>query len=322
MLNGFLPLTLVGGEPPARRMVLPYGVSVEWLAHGVLLIEPARPARLSLMISAGIHGNETAPVEMVDRLLTEIASGGILPRCRLLIVLGHPEALSKGVRYLDHDMNRLFNGRHSTVDAVEAPRAAQLETIAKEFFKNSSERLHYDLHTAIRDSHVEQFALYPWMPGRALPLNEAERLGSAGIEAIVTHSQKGSTFSAYTYEALGAESFTLELGKARPFGQNARVDVRALQRMLALLIEGHEPESGVIPQRFDVSRTIRKETAGFILTLDRECPNFEVLPKGMSIASDGDVDWVIQEEDAVILFPNPDVAVGLRAGLVLVPHRK
>lgn len=315
-------MTLTGGNPTQRQIVLPYGVTVEWLARGVLLIEPARPTRLSILISTGIHGNETAPVEMVDRLLADIANGTVLPRCRLLVVFGHPEALSKGVRYIDHDMNRLFNGRHSAVHAVEAPRAAQLEHIAKQFFENASERLHYDLHTAIRDSHIEQFALYPWMPGRALPLNEAERLGSAGIEAIVTHSQKGSTFSAYTFEALSAESFTLELGKARPFGQNSGMDVRALERMLALLIEGHESEAGVIPQRFDVSRTIKKETEQFKLHLDRQCPNFEVLPQGMSIASDGDVDWVIKEQDARILFPNPDVALGLRAGMVVVPYRK
>lgn len=321
MLKNFLPLTLTGGKPMQRQIVLPYGVRVEWLARGVLLIEPARPTRLSLLISTGIHGNETAPVEMVDRLLAEIANGTVLSRCRLLVIFGHPEALSKGVRYIDHDMNRLFNGRHAAVDAVEAPRAAQLEHLAKHFFENASERLHYDLHTAIRDSHIEQFALYPWMPGRALPLSEAERLGSAGIEAIVTHSQKGSTFSAYTFEALGAESFTLELGKARPFGQNASVDVRALERMLALLIEGHDSEAGVIPQRFDVSRTIKRETLEFKLHLDRQCPNFEVLPQGMSIASDGDVDWIINEQGARILFPNPDVALGLRAGMVLVPHR-
>ena len=33
------------------------------------------------------------------------------------------------------------------------------------------------------------------------------------------------TFSAYTYAQLGAEAFTLELGKARAFGQNELVNL-------------------------------------------------------------------------------------------------
>jgi len=41
---------------------------------------------------------------------------------------------------------------------------------------------------------------------------------------------------------LGAEAFTLELGKARPFGQNQEVNLGPLRLCLEQLIEGTEPE--------------------------------------------------------------------------------
>jgi len=51
----------------------------------------------------------------------------------------------------------------------EAMRAAELEQLARSFFSQPGRsRLHYDLHTAIRGSKIEQFALYPWKEGASI----------------------------------------------------------------------------------------------------------------------------------------------------------
>jgi succinylglutamate desuccinylase len=45
-------------------------------------------------------------------------------------------------------------------------------------------------------------------------------LRHCGIEAVLLHSKPANTFSYYTSHYHQAHAFTLELGKARPFGQN------------------------------------------------------------------------------------------------------
>ncbi|MEB0141290.1 succinylglutamate desuccinylase/aspartoacylase family protein, partial [Undibacterium sp. CCC2.1] len=93
----------------------------------------------------------------------------------------------------------------------------------------------------IRGSKIEQFALYPWKEGRQHSRRELARLQAAGMQAVLLQNKSSIVFSAYTYEKLDAESFTLELGKARPFGHNQQVNQTSLKICLTELIEGTEP---------------------------------------------------------------------------------
>ncbi|RMS31783.1 Succinylglutamate desuccinylase [Pseudomonas coronafaciens pv. garcae] len=48
--------------------------------------------------------------------------------------------------------------------------------------------------------------------------------------------------------------------------------------------------------------------------------NFTELEKGYVLAEDvSDSRWVVEEEGARIIFPNPKVKNGLRAGILIVP---
>lgn len=325
-LGKLLELTLAGREPAEKTQLTVEGVRMRWLSEGALEVRPpqARDNGLDLLLSAGIHGNETAPIELLDRLLHDIARGDLKPRARILFLFGNPEAIRKGERFIEQDVNRLFNGRHEQTSGFEALRACELERLAASFFSlPDRERLHYDLHTAIRGSKIEQFALYPWAEGRQHSRQQLSRLRDAGMEAVLLQNKPSIVFSSYTYDKLGAESFTLELGKARPFGQNDGVNVDLLETRIKQIIDGTEPPAedhldGL--QLFSVAREIIKHSDSFRLNLPADIENFSELEMGYVLAEDiAQTRWIIEEEGARIIFPNPKVKNGLRAGILIVP---
>lgn len=325
-LGKLLELTLAGREPAQQTQMTVSGVRLRWLGEGALEVRPPEGSDngLDLLLSAGIHGNETAPIELLDELIHQIARGHLKPRARILFLFGNPDAIRRGVRYVEQDVNRLFNGRHALSSGREALRACELERLATAFFSVMGRtRLHYDLHTAIRGSKIEQFALYPFHPDRTHSRAELARLQAAGMQAVLLQNRSSITFSAFTYEQLGAEAFTLELGKARPFGQNAEVDLSRLHVRLQHIIEGTEPAADeALTQMavFSVAREVIKRSDAFRLYLRDDVENFSELEEGYLLAEDSDGRrFVVEEQGARIIFPNPRVANGLRAGIVIVP---
>ena len=326
-LGKLLELTRAGHEPAEKTQLTVEGVRMRWMSEGALEVRPpaARDNGMDLLLSAGIHGNETAPIELLDQLIRDIARGDLKPRARILFLFGNPEAMRRGERYIEQDVNRLFNGRHEQTSGFEALRACELERLAASFFSLPDRyRLHYDLHTAIRGSKIEQFALYPWKEGRQHSRLELARLRAAGMAAVLLQNKASIVFSAYTYDKLDAESFTLELGKARPFGQNQQVNLQLLEKRLKQIIEGTEPPLEGEPlnglQLFSVAREIIKHSDAFKLNLPADVENFSELDQGFLLANDlADTRWVVEEQGARIIFPNPKVKNGLRAGILIVP---
>ena len=76
MLDDFLAFAL-DGEQPARdaQERVPNGVRWTWLDDGIAALRTRSTARRphSVLASAGIHGDETAPIEMLSTLVADIA---------------------------------------------------------------------------------------------------------------------------------------------------------------------------------------------------------------------------------------------------------
>lgn len=319
-LGRLLELTLAGREP----QVSIDGTRLRWLAEGALEVAPAegRDAGLDLLLSAGIHGNEVAPIELLDRLLRDLARGSLRPRARLLFLFGNPGAIRAGRRCLNHDLNRLFDGRHAEFGGPEAQRACRLERLVETFFARPGRtRLHYDLHSALRESRIEQFALYPCSTGRPPCRLELARLYQGGVQAVLLQEAVPGIFTSFTYSRLGAEAFTLEVGETGTGGRLERLELWLRQRIAASAPPADM--RGLDRLRlFVVSQEIVKRSEGFRLNLARDILNFSELPVGYLLAEDaGGARWVVRERGTRIVFPDPGVPVGQRAGILVVPTR-
>ncbi|BEN54815.1 succinylglutamate desuccinylase [Serratia marcescens] len=314
-----LPLTLEGNEPVEWQGETPQ-LRWRWQGEGVLELTPRQPYRQAMVMSAGVHGNETAPIELLNQLVGDLLTGRLPLRVRLLVVLGNPAAMRAGKRYLHSDMNRMFGGRYRNFAASgETVRAQQLERALAAFFDGEQAgRFHYDLHTAIRESRLPRFGILPF---QKRPYSEPmlKLLDAADLDALVVHSAPGGTFSHYSSEHLNAASCTLELGKARPFGSNDLQQFAAIDRALrAAVSEGALPVRAADEIRvFRVIHSLIKHSEDFKLHLDDDTANFTELKPGMLLCEQPQEDYRVGQEGAWILFPNPSVALGLRAGMLL-----
>ncbi|WNK21083.1 succinylglutamate desuccinylase [Halomonas piscis] len=320
MLDQWLDMTLNDKAPPVYSGALA-SASYRLHAPGVLELVPdtrATNAR-ACVFSAAVHGNETAPVELIGELLAAIEAGTLRLGAPLLVMLGNIPALRAGTRYITTNLNRLFKRGLDTAGS-EPDRARELIARVDAFYARHSALppLHYDLHTAIRESLYPRFAVVPYSSTPTAP-EQWEWLAAAGIQAVLDQHCHSWTLSHYSRHYHGAQAFTLELGRVAPFGGN---DLAALGPMLGLL---KALAGGAIPARapadtmdfFRVEREVRRESDEFCLCFADDTPNFTAFAPGTRLARDARTgDTVVDHTPLHVVFPNARVEIGARAALL------
>lgn len=321
-LGNLLELTLAGSAPGEPLQLAPTGAQLRWLAEGALLVSPAqsRDIGLDLVLSAGVHGCEVIPIQLLDRLIKAIARGEIRPRARLLLLFCNAPAMRAGTRLCGADLNRLFCGAYRQKTDAEARRAAELESLVGDFFAEPGRvRRHYDLHSAMRPSQLEQFAICPWVDRRPVSTESLQRLAAAGVSAVLVKEKGSSTFSAYSASCHAAEAFTVEMAEAP--GGVWPMCLDSFLRAVTAWIEGNDPRSEQLPLLFRLAAEVIKSRDDFRLCLPVDIENFAPLPPGTRLAEEGDRRWTVEQAQARVLFPLADVAVGERAALIVEPWR-
>lgn len=118
-----------------------------------------------LIIFAGIHGNETAGVHAVDHVAGTLLNENESLNGHLYAISGNMKALELGVRYVDTDLNRIWeNGfenqwpgsQHTNIHSVEYKESLEIkhavEWILDKHKKDASRFIFVDLHTTSSES--------------------------------------------------------------------------------------------------------------------------------------------------------------------------
>lgn len=303
---------------------------------GVIYFKPKNlknaDAKQSYVFSSAVHGNETAPIEICQDIITQTIEGKFKPVYPVLFIFGNPASINIGKRFVEENMNRLFNGYHSKgQDPLgresndERVRAQKLEQYVERFFGYypESEKTHYDLHTAIRDSAHEKFAVYPYIHEQAWSKKQFEILRAMGVTTFLLMQKPATTFSYHSSFNHNAASFTIELGKVRPFGENDQSKFAAAKQTIKDLLAGIEFSGDNFDQSnyqlFSVNREILKNYDDFALNFSDDEANFKEFTKGEVIAFENNAEVKVEAPTEAIVFPNANVEIGQRAILMVVP---
>lgn len=93
-------------------------------------IEAPAGGGMTLVGVGGIHGNEPAGVRALETVLAELGRpGGGLSRGRFIAIAGNRPALDAGVRYINRDLNRIWNAGDGRDDVEGAERGELLELL-------------------------------------------------------------------------------------------------------------------------------------------------------------------------------------------------
>lgn len=300
------------------------GYAVTLPARGIMAIRAqgdTSPARASVLVSVGVHGDETGPIEVLAHVLDALSQAPLSLAVDLMVCVGNVAAIAAGKRFIDADLNRMFRPQRGSLAATaEAARADEMIAATDAFFAGAGPvRWHLDLHTAIRPSAYPTFAIVP-----DLIADEGKRalvgwLGQAAIGAIIMNPQSAGTYSYYTAEFHGAAGTTVELGRVGTLGSNDLSQFADVDEALRDLLLGAAPAAArAQPHVFKVAQQIMKLSDAFCMAFDRTTQNFTAMRQGDVIATDGATVYTVQHPEELVVFPNPDVRVGLRAGLMVV----
>ena len=305
---------------------------VSVLDTGIIIFEPlSHSSSKDIVLSSAVHGNETAPIEICSELIKQLILGKLHLENRTLFLFGNPASINIGKRFVEENLNRLFSGGHSLDQGQgaglinkERHRALLLENTVADFFdQGKGERFHYDLHTAIRGSKNDKFAVYPYRHNKPWVKAQLQFMLACGINTILFSNSPTTTFSYFSSNEFGAHAFTVELGKVQPFGENNMENFADVKANITALVSGQPLTLKDYNQDdfsfFEINQIVDRQHENFTLHFADDVENFTDFPIGTVIATDGEQEIKIQKQGEAIIFPNANVAIGQRALLTVIP---
>lgn len=317
---------------------------------GIILFEPLanrsnEKLNLSIkniVISCAIHGNETAPIEICNELIKQLVLGDIHLEHRVLFLIGNPPAVNLNKRFVEENLNSVFSNSHlfkkeeiRGFKNKERERALLLENVVKDFYLTNTvqgsfkqknyeiNRFHFDLHTAIRCSKYEKFAIYPYLHNKVIEKTELQFLLACDINTILFSKSPSTSFCYYSSNTFGAKSVTIELGKVKPFGQNEMDKFQNIKSSFISLITQKSVNFKTYNKNdfnfYQFFQVIIKKNKYFKLNFATDIANFTEFTAGSLIATDGEREIKTLKKGEAVVFPNAKVALGQRALLTVVP---
>ncbi|MDD1791557.1 succinylglutamate desuccinylase [Enterovibrio sp. ZSDZ42] len=322
--EGFLEHTLFPPEQfNPKTFQLSNGTDV--IHHDIGVLEFVPPsADHAIVLSSGIHGDETAPIELVNQLVNEILNEEWVPKARTLFIIAHPDAIHAHTRFIEENLNRLFAGVNPERNK-ECRLANRLQHHVGQFFTSCEAYIgkwHFDLHSAIRESKHYMFAVVPASSHATDVRPLIHFLSGADMDAMLLSRTPSSTFSWWSAEHFGALAATFEMGRVAPLYQNNMEEFAALKEALvASLTKSELPASQNKPalEIYKVTRTITKTDEAFSLAFSNDAANFTFFEEGECLAEENGTEYKAIKGGEAAVFPNANVAIGQRACLLVQP---
>ena len=74
-----------------------------------------------MLLSVGVHGDETGPIEMVAYAIEALSRAPRELAVDLMLCVGNIDAIAAGKRFIDADLNRMFRDQRGDLPARSKP---------------------------------------------------------------------------------------------------------------------------------------------------------------------------------------------------------
>lgn len=247
----------------------------------------------TVMVIAGVHGNERAGVYALQELVPRLE----LTRGKLFVAFGNPAAINANVRMLTKNLNRCFYAGNNGTDP-EDKRARQLMK-----YMDKAEAL-LDLHMFYDDDGV------PFVICEETCLDMAKFFDVEIISTNWAETEPGGSDD-YMYKQ-GKVGICVECG---PISRSKEYTGFAIKTTLQFLkyygmVKVDIKLSSKTKKIIKTYKTVYRTNQDYRLTPGLK--NFQELPEGKLILRDGDKEYFAEAGDCVI-FPHYKARIGEEA---------
>ncbi len=248
----------------------------------------SKPGNTSAIL-AGVHGDERAGIVALERFLPTFQ----ISRGSVFLIFGNPEAMKRGVRYVEENLNRCFFSNREA-GSLEARRAQELLPILDQ----ASAVL--DLHATRSDASV------PFLITAGEGLSLARQLNFPILSTGWNVLEPGGTDGYMA--AQGKIGICAECGSIGDEQRGVQIATQTVNDFLTLRGHIEGKVASVVRKRIvDVRQKIYRQTNTFRFA--KNYSDFEPLPEGEAFAWDGPRTYIAEPEQCII-FARPGKAIG------------